>query len=82
MKHLTVVILNFAEVAKYDDEGVWRHVLQTCRLSRRRLIPKSVKFDRCRVSRSEHEIVAHLYNGEKETMRFGFAPAPNFSEDR
>jgi hypothetical protein len=79
MKHLTVIIVNFEEVARYDDEGIWHHVLQTCRLSKKRLIPKSIRFNGYRISRSENEVIAHLYNGEREVMRFGFAPAPDFS---
>jgi hypothetical protein len=79
MKHITVIILNFDEVARYDDEGIWHHVLQTCRLSKKRLIPKSIRFNGYRISRRENEVIAHLYNGEREVMRFGFAPAPDFS---
>jgi len=79
MKHITVVILNFNEVSRYDDEDIWHHVVQTCRLSKKRLIPKSFRFNGYRISRSENEVIAHLYNGEREVMRFGFAPAPHFS---
>jgi hypothetical protein len=79
MKHITVIILNFNEVARYDDEGIWHHVVQTCRLSEKRLIPKSVRFNGYRISRSKNKVIAHLYNGEREVMRFGFAPAPDFS---
>lgn len=79
MKHLTVIILNFDEVARYDDQGLWRHIVQTCRLSKRRLIPKSVRFNGYRISRSPDEITAHLYNDEREVMQFGFAPPPAFS---
>ena len=79
MKHITVIILNFDEVARYDDEGMWHHVLQTCRVSKKRLIPKSVRFNGYRIRCSENEIMARLYKGEREVLRFDFAPAPDFS---
>jgi hypothetical protein len=79
MKHLTIIITNFEEVARYNDEEIWHHVLLTCRLSKKRLIPKSIRFNGYRITRGEHEVVAHLYNGDREVMRFGFARMPAFS---
>jgi hypothetical protein len=79
MKQVTIIIVNYDEVARYGDERIWQHVLQTCQLSRKCLIPKSLKFDGYRVSRSDHETVVHLYYGEKEKFRFGFAAVPDFS---
>jgi len=79
VKHIIVVILNFDEVARYDDQGIWHHVVQTCCLSKKRLIPKSVKFNGYRVTRSQREIMVHLYNDQREVMQFGFAPPPDFS---
>jgi hypothetical protein len=79
MKQIKVVIVNFDEVARYDDEGIWHHVVQTCRLSKKRLIPKSLRFNGCRISRQENEVIAHLYHGDREVMQFGFARMPDFS---
>lgn len=77
--HVTVVILDFEQVARFSDPDVWGHVVQTCRLSRKRLIPKSVRYDGFRVSRGEKSVTAHLHFGETETMRFSFVPTPDFS---
>ena len=72
------MILNFDKVAQHDDESIWRHVIQTCRLSKKRLIRKSVRFNGYRISRRESEVIAHLYNGQREVMQFGFAPVSDF----
>ena len=77
-----MIITNFEEVAQYDDQGIWNHVIQTCRLSKKRLIPKALKFNGYQVTRSVNEVVAHLYKDEREVFRFGFARIPDFSRVR
>jgi hypothetical protein len=75
IKAVTVIIVNFDEVARYDDQRVWAHVAQTCRLSRKRLIPKSVRYNGYRVTRGKNVATVHLYFDKEETFQFAFAPA-------
>lgn len=77
---ISIVILNFDEVQHYDDSGIFNHLVMTCRLSRKRIIPKSVRYNAFRVSRLDHAVTVHLHLEEKETARISFVAAPDFSQ--
>jgi hypothetical protein len=76
---ISLVIVNFDEVKRYDDTEVYRHLVMTCRATRQRLIPKSVCYNAFRVSRVEHAVTVHLLLDTKETARVSFVSAPDFS---
>jgi len=77
--HISFVITNFDEVKRYDDNGVVNHLLMTFRISRKRILPKSVLYDSGRISRVENAVTVRLYLGEKETARVSFVPGLDFS---
>jgi hypothetical protein len=76
---ISIIILNFDEVKHYDDTGIFNHLVMTCRLSRKRIVPKSVRYNAFRVSRGENAVTVHLLLETKETARVSFAAAPDFS---
>jgi hypothetical protein len=73
--HISFVIINFDEVKRYDDHGIVNHLTMTFRLSRKRILPKSVRYNSARVNR----VTVHLYLGDKESARVSFIPGPDFS---
>ena len=73
--HVSFVIMNFDEMKRYDDNGIINYLAMTFRLSRKRILPKSVRYDSARVSRVENAVTVHLYLGNKETARVSFVPA-------
>ncbi len=79
---ISFIILNFDEVKRYDDRGIYSHLVMTCRLSRKQIIPKRVRHNAFRVSRAEHAVTVHLLFDEKETARVSFVPGPDFSRMR
>jgi hypothetical protein len=76
---ISIVILNFDDVKRYDDTGIFNHLVMTCRLTRKRIIPKSVRYNAFRVSRVEHAVTVHLLMEAKETARVSFVAGPDFS---
>ncbi|MEQ1853867.1 MAG: hypothetical protein ABMA01_20005 [Chthoniobacteraceae bacterium] len=64
---------------RYDDAGIFNHLVMTCRGCRKRIIPKSVRYNAFRVSRVENAVTVHLLLEEKETALVSFVPAPDFS---
>jgi hypothetical protein len=70
---VTVLYLDFDRLSQSDDRTIIDHMRFALRNRRKRLFPKSVKWDRCRVNRDQNTIAIRLYNGEAETARFGFA---------
>jgi hypothetical protein len=76
---ISIIIANFDAVKQYDDAGLYRHLVMTCRLSRKRIIPKTVHFNSYRVSRIEHAVTLHLLVDTREMARVSFVVAPDFS---
>jgi hypothetical protein len=77
---ITVMHLKFDVLARRNDQAIIKQMVITERSSKKRLLPKSVKYDRHRVSRSQNLITIHLCLGEVETARFSFAPMPRILE--
>lgn len=75
-KQITVVHLRFQEdIARLADEGLYQQMIITCRLNRKRLIPKSVSWDSFRALRAPNWADVELFRENKLVFRFGFAPA-------
>jgi hypothetical protein len=66
-------------VKRYDDAGIYRHLVITCRLSRKPIIRRSVRWNTFRASRVEHAVTVHLLRETKEKARVSFVAAPDFS---
>lgn len=76
---LEIVITNFDEVAHFDDRETCAHLFTTLRLSRKRLLPKSVRYNGFRVTRHPNAVTVHLHLDELETARVSFVASPDFS---
>src|SRR5690348_14882153 len=84
-KHVSVIDLDFDRVAASDDAGAFSHFKSVCQISRKRIVPKTVKTNAYRVTRTPQSVTIHLLwfdekkNSEEETFRFSFVPAPKFA---
>jgi hypothetical protein len=76
---LDIVITNFDQVARFDDREAFAHCMNSLRLSGKRLLPKSLRFNGCRVTRTEHRVTVHLHLDQREMARVGFISTPDFS---
>jgi len=78
---IDVVHLDFDSVARYTNEQLYAYMLFTCRSSKRRLIPKRIRWNAYRVTRNQNAVRIHLLHAKdeisepKEVARFGFIPA-------
>ena len=73
---ITVVHVRFQEeIANLSEEGLYQQMIITCRLNRKRLIPKSVSWDSFRALRGQNWAGVELLRENKLVFRFGFAPA-------
>lgn len=78
--HVSVVVVNFDQVAASADEEIVRQFIVTCRLSRKRLFPKNSAFDAFQVTRMQNEIRIALLSGDRIAGYFSFLPSPDFSQ--
>jgi len=76
---ISIVSLDFEDIARMSDKEVFQHLAAVCRLSRKRIVPAKVRYDAFRVSRTAESVFIHLLFGSKETCRVGFVPAPPFN---
>ena len=74
--HVTVTHADFESLARSGDEAIIHQFRFVSGMSKKRLFPKSVKYDRCQVSRGQNQITIQFYLGDTETARFGFVPIP------
>jgi hypothetical protein len=74
-----IVITNFEHVARFDDRQAFAHCINSLRLSRKRLLPKSLRFNGFRVTRTEHRVNVHLHMDQREMARVSFISTPDFS---
>jgi hypothetical protein len=78
---IDVVHVNFESVARYSNEQLYAYMLFTCRSSRRRLIPKRIRWNAYRVTRDANFVRIHLLSLKdsvaepREVARFGFIAA-------
>lgn len=83
---IAIIHLDFESIARRNDDEVYRCMVATCRLSKKRIIPRSITWNAYRVSRAPNEITIRLLAAKdavsepKEVLRFGFIPPPNFSQ--
>jgi len=77
---ITVVHLEFDELTRGNDQAIYEEMVIALRSNKKSLLPKSVKHDRYRVTRSQNLITIHFLKGEVETAQFSFAPTPGFLE--
>ena len=82
---IDIVHMDFASVAQYNNDELYRYMLFTCRSTKQRLIPKRIRWNAFRVSREPNTVRIHLLYAKdkvtepKEVARFGFIPGPDFS---
>lgn len=85
IRSVAVVSLDFDSIARCNDDGVYKHMIATLSLSRKRMFPKSLEWNAYRVTRVPASVTVHLLqrkdreNELKEVARFGFIPGPDFS---
>lgn len=81
-----IVHLDFDSLARYRNEELYRYMQFTRGLTKRSLIPKRIRWNAYRVSRSDTAVRIHLLlatdesTDPKEVARFGFVRGPQFSE--
>jgi hypothetical protein len=73
--NVTVIHVKFDSLAGEDDQTVINEMLRIFRFSKKRPLPKSIKYDRCQVIRQQNLLTIKLSMGPTETARFCFAPA-------
>jgi hypothetical protein len=78
---ITVCHLGFEELATFADKAVVDQMRLMMGMSKKMQFRKSVKYDRCHVSRAPASITIHLLLGEVETGRFTFVPTPDFKRE-
>ena len=84
MKVVSLVDLDFARLAGLDDAGVLSHFEFVCRLSKKPIMPRTVKSTHCRITRTPQALTIHFLwvdpktKSEEETFRFSFVPGPTF----
>jgi hypothetical protein len=85
IRSIAVVSLDFDSIARRDDKSVYRQMVATLRMSKKRMFPKSVSWNAYRVARTPRSITIHLLLSKtqaekpKEVARFAFIPGPHFS---
>jgi hypothetical protein len=78
---IDVVHVDFDSVARYSNEQLYAYMLFACRSSKRRLIPKRIRWNAYRVTRGTNFVRIHLLvltdsvAEPKEVARFGFVRA-------
>jgi hypothetical protein len=73
---VTIFHLEFDDLAQSDDRALVGQMQLIVRSSKKRVFPKSVKYDRYAVSRGSTCLTIQLYMGDIETARFRFVLAP------
>jgi hypothetical protein len=79
---LAIAITNSDEGAAFNDRQAFAHCITSLRLSRRRLLPKSVSYNGFRLTRSVNRVTVHLHLDDRETARVSFIPTHDFSRVR
>jgi hypothetical protein len=82
---IDIVHVNFDAVARYSNEQLYAYMLFACRSSKRRLIPKRIRWNAYSVTRNQNAVRIHLLLAKdqtsepKEVARFGFIRGRDFS---
>jgi hypothetical protein len=75
---VSLTSLDYERIARLPDRDVIEEFVAVCRVSKKRIVPRKIRYNAYRVSRAQHLVTIHLLNGDKETFRFNFVPAPSF----
>ena len=78
MKVVSLVDLDFARLAGLDDAGLLAHFEFVCRLSKRPIMPVTVKSSHCRITRSPQALTIHFLWVDPETKSEEETFRPNF----
>lgn len=76
---VTASLVDFDVLTNGPDEAVFQRFQFACSMGKKRIFPKSVKYDRGQVVRGEKHVTIRFYLGEIETARFSFVPSPSFA---
>lgn len=76
---ISIVSLDFDNIARMSDEEVYEHLVLACRSSRKRIVPARVRHNAFRVRRTADSVFVQLLLDHKETCQVGFVPAPSFN---
>jgi hypothetical protein len=85
MHCIDIVHLDFDGIARCTNEQLYEHMLFACRSTKRRLIPKRIRWNAYRVTRNANSVTIHLLAATdrvaepREVARFGFIRGPDFS---
>jgi hypothetical protein len=74
--HVSVTHANFASLTQSGDGYIIQQFRAVAGLSRKKIFPKSVKYNQCRVSRGQNQITIQFCLDGTETARFSFVPIP------
>jgi hypothetical protein len=82
---ISVILLDFDQLARSNDEVVIARFRFYCANSRKRVFPKSVFFNAYRVERNPEQITIHLLDASnpsnhRTTALYSFLAPPNFSK--
>ena len=81
---IDIVHVNFESLLGYSDDQLYQYMVFACRSSKRRLIPKRIRWNAYQVERSQNALRIHLLQATdehppKKVARFGFIAGPDFS---
>lgn len=86
MKTITVILIDFVNLAQADDAEIYQRMAFYCRISKKALLPRNLRHNAYRVSRGPQLLTIHLLQADqarcdhREVARFSFAPPPDFSQ--
>lgn len=72
IREVTLTVTNFDDLVGYNDRQIFSHFVMVCRLSKKRLVPKTVSFTSYKVERHKSQIRILFYNEDNHTFTFGF----------
>jgi hypothetical protein len=84
-KHVSLSCLDFENIARLTDVGVISHFKFVCRASKKPIVPRTARFNKCQITREPRAVTLHFLSvnektsSEKETFRFSFIPVGKFA---
>ena|ERR1041385_4891918 len=73
---------DYDSIARMNDKEVYGHLAYVNKLFKKPVVPRKIKANGFRVSRSKNRVTVHLCLDKNETCRVSFIPLPAFTSAR
>ncbi len=86
MKAVTVILIDFANLAQSSDDEIFQRMVFYCRTTTPSILPRNLKFNAYIISRQPNLLTIHLLQADqirstqREVAQFSFAQPPDFSQ--